>query len=127
MKALSAGEINLSGRSFHVNRPKKKIVSANKTIPSYRLMFLLVACIPILLSIITITQLQLNFTALLLPTVAVYFAIYIKLLFVVYGEAKLNIFNIAIWSFLVFMIFPFGCLIFLIVNWKALSSEEKIS
>ncbi len=94
--------------------------SRNQKIPH-----VLVACIPILLSIITITQLQLNFLAMFLLTVGAYFAIYLKQFFIVSGETKSKLLNLMIWSLLVLAIFPFGCLIFLIINWEAFKGKTN--
>ncbi|HCO59957.1 MAG TPA: hypothetical protein DIT58_07155 [Porticoccaceae bacterium] len=76
-----------------------------------------------MLSIITITQLKLNLTAMLTLTVASYFAAYINILLIVSRIKKPKVINMLTSSLLVIAIFPFGCLLFLIANWKIIKEK----
>ncbi len=97
------------------------MVVMNKLLRSDFLMYFLLGCSPILLWLITLTRLDLNMFAMMLFSVVIYFLIYVKQVSIVYGNViTKKIIHIIVWSVLMVVTFPFGCILFSIVNWKKL-------
>ncbi len=93
---------------------------ANKFSSSYRLIYLLLGFVPLLLLIITLTKLDLNFIRMFLLTATIYIALYIIQLKVVYRKMEgYKGTKIVLWLLLAIVTFPLGCLLLLIINWKA--------
>ena len=110
---------------MYSDQREKAVLASKRSLTLFSLMPLLVACIPILLLIVVITQLQWDFISMFLFTVMVYFAICMKQLFNFYKEMRPKKIYIILWILLMFVTFPFGCLIFQIANWKRKHIEIK--
>ncbi len=88
------------------------------TMPSF-IRYILVACTPMLFSMIAFNWVALDIRIMLFVTLAAYFIIFAKLIYITNDKVKSKkLIHIIIWSLVVVVTFPFGCLLFTIINRK---------
>ena len=79
--------------------------------------------IPIVLSIATIVRLDFNFHIMLLVTILTYLVVSIWLILRLRAANNQNkLLPYFLWFIMSIVLFPFGCLIILIINWKKLNN-----